>query len=36
MAPSNFIRHNSANSVPTSNLVCIEEVAIRTTFSQLE
>ena len=25
-------RHNSADSVPTSNLVCIEEVAIRTTF----
>ena len=25
-------RHNSANSVPTSNLVCIKEVAIRTTF----
>ena len=27
-----IIRHNSANSVPTSNLVCIKEVAIRTTF----
>ena len=26
-------RHNSADSVPTSNLVCIKEVAIRTTFS---
>ena len=25
-------RHNSADSVPTSNLVCITEVAIRTTF----
>ena len=25
-------RHNSADSVPTSNLVCIKEVAIRTTF----
>ena len=25
-------RHNSANSVPTSNLVCITEVAIRTTL----
>ena len=26
------IRQNSADSVPTSNLVCIMEVAIRTTF----
>ena len=26
-------RHNSADSVPTSNLVCIKEVVIRTTFS---
>ena len=26
-------RHNSADSLPTSNLVCIKEVAIRTTFS---
>ena len=25
-------RHNSDDSVPTSNLVCIKEVAIRTTF----
>ena len=25
-------RHNSADSVPTSNLVCITEVAIRTTL----
>ena len=25
-------RHNSADSVPTSNLVCIKEVTIRTTF----
>ena len=25
-------RHNSADSVPTSNLVCIKEVAIRTTY----
>ena len=25
-------RHNSADSVPTSNLVCIMEVAIKTTF----
>ena len=25
-------RHNSADSVPTSNLVCIKEVAIRTTL----
>ena len=28
-------RHNSADSVPTSNLVCIEEVTIRTTFSHM-
>ena len=27
-----YTRHNSADSVPTSNLVCITEVAIRTTF----
>ena len=26
-------RHNSADSVPTSNLVFLKEVAIRTTFS---
>ena len=25
-------RHNSADSVPTSNLICITEVAIRTTL----
>ena len=25
-------RHNSADSVPTSNLLCIKEVPIRTTF----
>ena len=25
-------RHNSADSVPTSNLVCIKEVAIGTAF----
>ena len=25
-------RHNSADFIPTSNLVCIKEVAIRTTF----
>ena len=25
-------RHNSADSLPTSNLVCIKEVAIRTTL----
>ena len=31
-----FTRHNSAYSLATSNLVCIQEVAIRTTFSQLE
>ena len=28
----NDTRHNSSDSVPTSNLVCIKEVAIRTTF----
>ena len=27
--------HNSADSVPTSNLICIKEVAIRTTFSHM-
>ena len=27
--------HNSADSVPISNLVCIKEVAIRTTFSHM-
>ena len=27
--------HISADSVPTSNLVCIEEIAIRTTFSHM-
>ena len=25
-------RHNSADSIPTSNFVCIKEVAIRTTL----
>ena len=29
---SPLTRHNSADSVPTSNLVCITEVAIRTTL----
>ena len=28
-------RHKSADSVPTLNFVCIEEVAIRTTFSHM-
>ena len=28
-------RHNSADSVPTSNLVCTMEIAIRTTFSHM-
>ena len=28
-------RHNSADSVPTSNLVCIKEVAIKTAFSHM-
>ena len=32
VVPTTFTRHNSADSVPTSNLVCIKEVAIRTTF----
>ena len=27
--------HNSDDSVPTSNLVCIKEVAIRTTFCRI-
>ena len=31
----NLTRHNSADSVPTSNLVCIKEVAIRTTLCVL-
>ena len=31
-AYSSTTRHNSADSVPTSNLVCITEVAIRTTL----
>ena len=29
------LSHYSANSVPTSNLVCIKEVAIGTTFSHM-
>ena len=28
-------RHNAADSVPTSNLVCIKEIAIRTTFCHM-
>ena len=28
-------RHNSADSVPTSNLASVEEVAIKTTFSDM-
>ena len=32
LSSGNRSRHNSADSVPTSNLVCITEVAIRTTF----
>ena len=28
-------RHNSADSVPVSHLVCIREVAIRVTFSHM-
>ena len=28
-------RHNSADSIPTSNLVCMLEVAIKTIFSQI-
>ena len=31
----NITHHNSADSVPTSNLVSITEVAIRTTFSHM-
>ena len=32
MLISNVTPHKSADSVPTSNLVCIKEVTIRTTF----
>ena len=32
IATRSYTGHNSADSVPTSNLVCIKEVAIRTTF----
>ena len=32
LSGSDYTRHNSADSVPTSNLVCITEVAIRTTL----
>ena len=32
---SQVTRHNSADSIPTPNLVCIKEVAIRTTFSHM-
>ena len=28
-------RHQKADSVPTSNVVCVKEVAIRTTFSHM-
>ena len=28
-------RHNLADSVPTSNLVCIKEVALQTAFSHM-
>ena len=28
----NTTRHNSADSLPTSDLICIKEVSIRTTF----
>ena len=31
-SPTPITRHNSADSVPTSHLVCIKEIAIRTTF----
>ena len=31
-AQADITRYNSADSVPTSNLVCMKEVAIRTTF----
>ena len=30
-----FTRHNSADSVPTSSLVCIKKVAIRTTVNHI-
>ena len=32
----NNTRHDSTDSVPTSNLVCIKEVAIRLTFGFVE
>ena len=32
---SRYTRHNSVDSVLTSNLVCIREVAIRTTLSHM-
>ena len=35
MAKYFYTHHNSAESVPTSNLVCIKEIAIRTTFSHM-
>ena len=35
VTPQCFTRHISADSVPTSNLFCIKEVAIRTTFSHM-
>ena len=30
-----YTRHNSADSVPTSNLVCVKEGAVRNTFSHI-
>ena len=33
--PKRSTRHNSADSVPTRNLVCIKDIAIRTTFSHM-
>ena len=35
VANDHVTRHNSADSVPTSNFDCIKKVAIRTTFSHM-
>ena len=32
---NNCTRHNSVDSLPTSDLVCTKEVTIRTTFSHM-
>ena len=35
LAQGSNTRHNSACCVPTSNLICVREVAIRTTLSHM-